>query len=253
MKDRYTAGFICLVLCGGSILSWMVLFPSKVSLSPAGHARIALIPEILDAVDPPIFPGQDRILEVRLRSTFPDPVDIGAIVFSCPCASLANLDGSPFPTVMSYGEEIPLRIIVKSGRQLTGRLRLTVAILGGPDGKVVLGSGLALVEFARYVNAEPQLLTLGSMKRDSELRKEMVRLWCPMNREVPRIVETVSSDPAITVKTRPYKLEEINRVYFSELAITIDPRIANPRFSEHVIVKSDTDELRLPVLGFVEE
>jgi hypothetical protein len=253
MNYRYVSGFFVLLASAIGISCLVLVQSRKGTPLDNGPPRILFIPKFIDVGPPAILPGEERRIDIRLRSTFPERVTIHKIYFSSPSVSLSSTESARFPREMSPGQEVVMPVGVKTPEEgFAGSVRVTIAALGGPN-NIVLGSGVALVDFAGYVNADPPILALGAMSRTSGVRTERVRLWHPKTSPPPREYNTESSDPALTVRMNSYHDQHSDRIYFGELIVTFDPKIASSRFRQVVLLKGDTGHLRLNVLAFVQD
>jgi|GEM_PF-2878736 len=206
-----------------------------------------------------ILPGESLSFMVNLRNLSRDSARIEEFRVSCPCATATIAGESKLPVQLASGKNVPVRVNVVSKLGERGRLELRYGVVAQVGDERVTAGALAEVRFVQYLNAEPPLLALGKFKQVDGKRFETVHLWFPENGESPGTdLTVVSDDPCVSALLERFpapwpSLDGDNcRMIFARVAITVDPKIAPERLKAFVIIRSDTAELRIPVLGIIE-
>lgn len=251
MSRSYVFGFLACLAVGAGFCAVAVL-----KGGPAHSPPVSAIPQIVietSTQEAQILPGKEQTIRVRLHSTFVEPVSIREIRFSHPCASLLSSDSLLFPKVLSPGEAVNISIIVKCTGESPRHIQLVMNAIGD-DGMTRLGAGHIGLELLGNINASTQIVTLGSMKRMGPKTSATVQLWYPMGTPPPGLPAIECFDPAISAEIRSHlPRDEFKRVYFAEVVITVNPKIASSRMSEKITLKCGKSEIVLFVLGFVED
>lgn len=101
---------------------------------------------------------------------------------------------------------------------------------------------------------------LGKIRDTNTKRGETIDLWFPQDGEAPQDDLTVESDdPCISVLVKRFPQPQMSRdnknvrMTFAQLEVTLEPRIAPERMRASVIVRSGVNELRIPVVAFIEK
>lgn len=221
-----------------------------------GQTPTALVfePSLIAASEQWILPDATREFTVRLKNLASERARIDDLRFSCPCArgTLAGVDR--FPVWIPAGDSVPVVIAVSSLKGERGPLELRFGVVGQIGEKSVEAAGIAAIRFVQNLNATPAFLSLGEVERGSGMRTETVTLWSPSGVQPPADLMVESEAPYISVERRSVSGDSLGQVghhALAELRISIDPDAAPDRLRADVLVRTSSDELRIPILGFV--
>jgi len=251
MNYRYLGGFLSVGCLGIGFVIWIAFFPiANDPLRLMWPSQIVFFPQ---APEEPILPGQEVRFFIRMHSTFDKPIEIVEFQFSSDCASLVPGEGARIPKTMLPGQEVVVPVVVKADGKGFKKLQLGMRVIGGDDGKTHLGSAQIPLELLGYVNPDRQVVAVGLLNRHAAKHTARVLVWYPKASQPPTSYHVESSDRAVSVELQKIRREEVQRVYFAELVITVDPQMAHNRIDESVTLKSDAGEARVRVVGFVED
>ena len=157
-------------------------------------------------------------------------------------------------------DSAPVKVAVASRKGERGPLEINFGVVGRIGRQPVDVGSVVAVRFVQHLNAEPSFLVFGKISDTNTKRAETIDLWFPQDGEAPKDELTVKSDdPCVSVLVKRFPKPQMSRdnknvkMTFAELDVTLDPKIAPERMRASVIVRSGTNELRIPVLAFIEK
>lgn len=264
MRIHYWSGAACggVIFVASFVVWWNgLVWWDALSVSPE-EASYALTfdPPFLSGEQSWILPGASREFTFKLKNSESNEVRIDELRFSSSCASGSISGKNQFPVRIPARDSVPVKVAVASRKGERGPLEIKFGVVGRIGHQPVDVGSVVAVRFVQHLNAEPSFLVFGKIRDTNTKRGETIDLWFPKDGEAPQdelIVE--SDDPCISVLVKRFPKPQMSRdnrngmMTFAQLDVTLDPKIAPERMRASVIVRSGVNELRIPVVAFIEK
>jgi hypothetical protein len=244
MKDwGYCFGFLAslmLVLLAGS---WLRGLNTRPLLAFAEPYR--------DATSDEILVGHTREFAVDLKNHGAAAITLEAIESTDPSAK--GRVSRRLPTSLAPSESLPVDLAVTADSQRVGVLELGFKARGRSGLKVAESGFRLAVKIVDYANAEPIVVSYGTVLRSSEPLFRSVALWTPHSLPTPDVVEVTANEPCLSlhVKKTQKRLGDGRHSQFAEIEIALDPRKAPGSLRDDILVRTTANQLRIPVLAAV--
>ncbi len=258
MSTRYWNGVAggALIFLAVSAVWWNAWSASSEGSSPA----LVFDPPFVGGAQRWILPGASQEFAILLRNSASNEVRIEELRFSCPCASGTIAGKNQLPVRIHARHAVPVKVTVAARKGERGPLEIQFGVVGKIGDQPVDVGSIAAVRFVQHLNAEPSFLVLGKINHADGKHSETVDLWFPQDGEAPLAELTVESDdPCVSARLDRFPMPQSSldgenvRMTFAQLTVTLDPKIAPERMRASVIVRSGANELRIPVVAFIEE
>ncbi len=206
----------------------------------------------LDATTDEILVGNAKEFVIDLRNPGTTTVTLEAIESSCRSAK-SRVDGG-FPTLLPPASSLPVSLMVTADSARVGVQELGFKARGRSRGQVVDSEFRLAVKIVDYANADPVVVSYGTISRTTNPVARTVALWTPRNLPAPAIMEVVTHDPCLSINVSRTEdwTDDQRHFQFAELEITLDPRKAPPALRDDIVIKTTANQLRVPVLASVD-
>ena len=219
MNYRYAAGLLVIpILLGIGYLCIWQFYASIDGAKPTEEEVIAINSDVYGSSVPR---NQDRILHLELQSTYRNAIDVRELRLIAHAHRSYHSNASRFPLKNASWRKTGFKCRSQIGGTSGRDFQLKINAIGGPSGVNVLGGEAVALELLGHVNADPDIITLGTIEAGEAglLAREKVRLWYPKNTVTPIRIKGNCNDPAVNLEIQHTSSVELDRVYFASTCL----------------------------------